>query len=372
MRTIAYILQKEFLQIFRNKTMLPMIFVLPLVQMLILVYAASFDLKDVDIYLIDNDLSQTSRDLASRFNASPFFNIAEASFSKEEGEVSLVNDDVDLVLFIPSGFEKSLLRDDKAPVQLLVNAIDGSKASVVNTYIYGILTGFNKEVIAKWKGLPDFNPPLSVEVRENYWFNPELDYKWFMAPGILAILVTLIGMFMSGMNLVREKELGTIEQLNVTPIKNYQFIAGKLIPFLFIALFDLAFGLTIAYLVFNLPVTGSLLLLFGYSSVYLVGILGLGLFISTVAETQQQVMFVTFFFLVIFILMGGIFTPVENMPDWAQTFNRINPLAYMMRGMRMIILKGSGFADLKQEFASMAVLGTVFISFAILRYRKTN
>jgi ABC-type multidrug transport system, permease component len=372
MRTIAYILQKEFLQILRNRTMLPMIFMLPLVQMFILVYAASFDLKNVNIFLVDNDLSQTSRDLTSRFNASPFFNISETSFNKEDGEISLTKNNTDFVMFIPSGFEQTLLRDDKAQIQFLINAVDGSKASLIYNYVQGILSGFNKELIAKWHGLPEFNPPMKVEVRDNYWFNSELDYKWFMAPGILTILVTLIGIFLSGMNLVREKELGTIEQLNVTPIRNYQFILGKLIPFLIIALFDLAFGLVIAHLIFGLPVTGSLFLLFGYSTVYLIGILGLGLFVSTIGETQQQVMFVTFFFLVVFILMGGIFTPVENMPDWAQTLNRVNPLSYMMRGMRMIILKGSGFADLIREFTALGILGFVFISFAILRYRKTN
>jgi ABC-2 type transport system permease protein len=209
-------------------------------------------------------------------------------------------------------------------------------------------------------------------VQDNYWFNPELDYKWYMAPGILAILVTLIGMFLSGMNLVREKEIGTIEQLNVTPIKKYQFILGKLFPFLVIALFDLAFGLVIARLVFDLPIAGSVVLLFGFAALYLIGALGLGLFISTVSDSQQQVMFVTFFFMIIFILMGGIFTSVENMPYLAQQFDRINPMYYFIRILRMIILKGSGFNDLIEEFVSLTVIGISFLSLAIWRYRKTN
>ena len=192
-----------------------------------------------------------------------------------------------------------------------------------------------------------------------------------MAPGILAILVTLVGMFLAGMNLVREKEIGTIEQLNVTPIKKYQFIIGKLVPFWLIGLFDLAFGLVIAKLFFNLPMVGSLFLLFGFASVYLIGVLGLGLFISTVSDTQQQVMFVSYFFLIIFILMGGIFTPVESMPNWAQEVNRINPIFYFMRIMRMVVLKGSDFFDLIKEFISLVVLGITFLSLAIWRYRKT-
>jgi ABC-2 type transport system permease protein len=177
---------------------------------------------------------------------------------------------------------------------------------------------------------------------------------------------------MSGMNLVREKEIGTIEQLNVTPVKKYQFIVGKLVPFWVIALFDLAFGLFIAWLVFDMPIVGSLWLLFGLASVYLIGVLGLGLFISTVTDTQQQVMFVSFFFMMIFILMGGIFTPVESMPHWAQTLDRANPIFYFIRIMRDVVLKGSGFFDLIEEFVSLVVLGIIFLSLAIWRYRKTT
>lgn len=352
--------------------MLPMIFMIPLLQMLILVFAATYDLKNVEFYVADLDLSQTSRDLTNRFEASPFFRIKETSFRIEDGEDSFNRDETDFVMVIPPGFERDLQRDDRAGIQFLINAIDGNKASLIYAYAQAIISGFNREVIAEWKGLPAFNPPQKIEVHDNYWFNPELDYKWYMAPGILAILVTLIGMFLSGMNLVREKEIGTIEQLNVTPIKKYQFILGKLFPFLVIALFDLAFGLVIARLVFALPITGSLALLFGFAALYLVGALGLGLFISTVTNSQQQVMFVTFFFMIIFILMGGIFTPVENMPELAQKFDRLNPIYYFIRVMRMIILKGSGFTDLIDEFVSLTIIGISFLSLAIWRYRKTS
>ncbi|WP_299576573.1 ABC transporter permease [uncultured Sunxiuqinia sp.] len=372
MRTLRYILQKEFIQVFRNKTMLPMIFVLPLVQMLVLVFAATYDLENVDLYLVNQDQSEASRELVAKFEASPFFRIYDASFDVTDAENSFKKEAADFVLIIPQDFERALVREDEAKVELLINAIDGNKASLIYSYARGILTGFNREIIAEWKSLPEFNPPMQVRVKDTYWFNPELDYKWYMAPGILAILVTIIGMFLSGMNLVREKEMGTIEQLNVTPIKKYQFILGKLLPFLVIALFDLAFGLLIARLVFNLPIVGSLPLLFGFAALYLVGVLGLGLFISTVTETQQQVMFVTFFFMMIFILMGGIFTPVESMPEWAQWLDRINPIYYFMRIMRMVVLKGSGFFDLWQEFVSLLIIGTSFLGLSIWRYRKTS
>jgi ABC-2 type transport system permease protein len=371
MKTILYILQKEFTQVFRNRTMLPMIFVVPLVQMLILVFAATFELKKIDFYVVDNDLSETSRKLVGKFEGIPFFHLAGSSFSDKDGENALISNNADMVLVIPSGFERNLMREDKASVQLLANAIDGNSAQLAYSYSSFIISGFNKNLIAEWKGLPDFKPPMNIDIADTYWFNKALDYKWYMAPGILAILVTIIGMFLSGMNLVREKEIGTIEQLNVTPIRKYQFIVGKLVPFWVIALFDLAFGLFIAWLIFGLPIVGSLWVLFAFAGLYLISVLGLGLFISTLADTQQQVMFISFLFMMIFILTGGIFTPVESMPHWAQVADHFNPVFYFMRILRMVVLKGSGFADLVPDFFALAALGITFLALAIWRYRKT-
>ena len=372
MKTIRYILQKEFRQIFRNKTMLPMIFGVPLLQMLVLVFAATNDMKKIDLVVVDKDLSETSRELVAKFDAISFYHLEHAVLDETAGEEMLLSDDTDAVLVIPANTERKLVRDDKAEIQLLVNAIDGNSAQLIYSYSSRIIGDFNKNLIAEWKGIPEFTPPAEVNIAESYWYNSELEYKWYMAPGILSILVTIIGMFMSGMNLVREKEIGTIEQLNVTPVKKYQFIIGKLVPFWAIALFDLAFGLFIAWLVFDLPIVGNLLTLFGLASVYLISVLGLGLFISTVSDTQQQVMFISFFFMMIFILMGGIFTPVESMPHWAQMIDRANPIYYFMRIMRHVVLKGSGFFDLLEEFVSLLILGSIFLSLAIWRYRKTS
>ena len=349
-----------------------MIFAVPLIQMLVLVFAATFDMKKIDMVVVDKDLSETSRELIAKFDAIPFYHLAFAVPDETLGEEMLLSDDADAILVIPANMERSLIRDDKARLQLLVNAIDGNTAQLIYAYSSRIIGHFNRNLVAEWKGIPEFTPPTEIKMAESYWYNTELDYKWYMAPGILAILVTIIGMFMSGMNLVREKEIGTIEQLNVTPVKKYQFIIGKLVPFWVIALFDLAFGLFIAWVVFDLPIVGCLWLLFGMAGVYLVGVLGLGLFISTITDTQQQVMFVSFFFMIVFILMGGIFTPVESMPHWAQTANLANPISYFMRIMRNIILKGSGFFDLLEEFLSLTALGITFLSLAIWRYRKTT
>lgn len=372
MHTIKYILQKEFRQILRNKTLLPMMLWVPLMQMLILVFAATFDVKEIKLTVVDNDMSETSRQLISKFDGSHFFNLNNMMLHPASAEDLLMEGSTDMVLIVPAGMEKSLIRDNTAQVQLLVDAMEGNTAQLVYSYSSQIIRQFNRDILTEQVIMNHRNHLTQINIQERYWYNDHLDYKWYMAPGILSVLVTIIGMFMSGLNLVREKELGTTEQLNVTPIKKYQFIIGKLIPFWIIGLIELAFGLTIAWIVFNLPVNGSLLLLFGFAGLYLAGILGLGLFISTVAYTQQQVMFMNFFFMLIFILMGGIFTPVESMPDWAQTINHLNPVYYFMRIMRQIILKGSEFNDLLKEFTGLTLLGISFLSMAIWRYRKTE
>jgi ABC-2 type transport system permease protein len=372
MKIILHILRKEFRQILRNKTLLPMIFWVPLMQMLILVFAATFDMKNINMTIVDHDQSETSRQIIAKFNGIPFFNIIHYAGHTKEAEELLLDGTTDMALIIPPGMERNLIREDYVQLQLLIDAIEGNSAQLIYSYSSQIINNFNQNLIATHLRIPEFKPPVRVSISESYWYNQNLDYKWYMAPGILAVLVTIIGMFMSGLNLVREKELGTIEQLNVTPIKKYQFIIGKLLPFWIIAQLELAIGLIIAWIVFNLPVTGSLFILFGFTGLYLISVLGLGLFISTITHTQQQVMFMNFFFMLIFILMGGIFTPVESMPEWAQTINHINPVFYFMRILRHIILKGSGFFDMMEEFIGLAVLGATFLSLAIWQYRKTT
>lgn len=371
MRTIKFIIQKEFRQIFRNKSMLPIIFVVPFVQLLILVNAATFEMKNIDLYVVDNDLSSTSRQLISKFEGSPFFNLKNSTFSMEEAEEALLTDDADVVLVINSGMEKSLVRENNAKVQLLVNAINGTTAGISNYYAASILATLNKDIITEWFGVGQSSEIKQINVDYSFWYNPELNYKTYMVPGILVLLVTIISLFLSGMNLVREKEVGTIEQINVTPIKKYQFIIGKLVPFWLIALFELAFGLALGKLIFDIPIVGNIFLVFGFASVYLLAVLGIGLFISTITNNQLQSMFFSFFFMLVFILMSGLFTSVESMPDWAQSLDRINPIYYFIRVMRMILLKGSTFTNIIPEFISISVYAFIILSLSVWRYRKT-
>ncbi|MBE0647255.1 MAG: ABC transporter permease [Bacteroidales bacterium] len=370
MRTILYIIQKEFIQVFRNKRMLPIIFVVPIIQLLILVNAATFEMKQIDMAIVDLDLSSSSRLLTSKFQGSPFYRIISAPFSYDEAFEQMQRGEVDVIMQIPKGFEKNLVKEKNTQIQLIVDAINGASAGLINAYSTSIIMDFNREILIEWLNPAEMAGVRRIVAETSYWYNPKLNYTTFMVPGILVLLVTIIGLLLSGMNIVREKEIGTIEQINVTPIRKIEFIAGKLIPFWIIALFELAFGLVIGKLLFNIPIEGSLWLIFLSAGVYLFVILGFGLLISTMTNTQQQSMLVSFFFMVVFILMSGLFTSVESMPIWAQKVDLLNPIAYFIKIMRMVMLKGSTFADISNLFYGMVIYAVAIISLAIWRYRK--
>ncbi len=372
MRILATLLVKEFKQIFRNKTLLPLIFVVPVVQMILLTYAASLEMKGISMAVVDQDYSQASRQLASRFEGSPFFEINLTTSSYEEALNELTTDKVDVILHMQHNFEKSLYSEKETDLQLVVNAINATEAGLINAYCTQIITDYNGQVRAEWFGSEGSGFLVSLDIIPKYWYNPLLDFKIYMFSGILVIIVTLIGMLLTALNLVREKEMGTTEQINVTPIRKYQFIMAKLIPFMIIALFELAFGLLIGRLLFGLPIVGSLGLLFLFTCVYLLAVLGIGLFLSTISNTQQQLMYMAFFFMLTFILMSGVFTPAESMPPWAQKINIINPVAYFMKVIRMILLKGSAFPDIRREFYSLGIFAMLILSLAITNYRKTS
>lgn len=364
MKVILFILQKEFIQVLRNRTMLPLIFLLPVVQLLVLVNAATFGIKNIDMVVVDHDMSTKSRELISRFEGSPFFSILNYELSLQKAQEALMDNSAAVVLYIPSDFSCGLVRNNMAPVQFFINAIDGMTAGLIRVYSSGIIEEFSRTGNLMQNQLP-------LQVSNRFWYNPQLDYNIYMLPGILVILVTITGMFLTAINIVREKELGTIEQINVTPVLKYQFIAGKLLPFLIISLFELAFGLTIGRLLFGLPMLGNLGLLFVVALAFLVVSLALGLLISTISSTQQQVMFTVFFFLLIFILMSGLFTPVESMPAWAKVLNIFNPFQYFMQAIRMILLKGSEFRDVLPQLAPLSFYAVIALSLAVWRYRKT-
>jgi len=371
MRTILYLIRKEFIQIFRNKFIGRAIFGVPIIQMLILVPAVTFEIKSIKLCIIDRDMTSESRGLISQLEGSTFFKIKYSTFSEEEANNLLHKGKCDLSLQIPSGFGKDIVTGNPGKLLVSVDGINASTAQLSWAYFNGVIRDFNMNMIAKNISAQTVTPIPQIQVTNRYWYNEMLNYKYYMLPGILGILVTAIGFLLAGLNLVREKEIGTIEQINVTPVRKYHFIIAKMVPFLIIGLIDLAIGLTLGKLAFNIPFEGSIALLFLCSAIFMVAVLGLALFISTFSGTQQQFMFVSFFCMIIFILMSGIFTPLESMPLWAQKFDMINPVAYLMRINRMVMLKGSTIHDISRDIYALILIAVAFTAFAVSRYRKT-
>jgi ABC-2 type transport system permease protein len=252
-----------------------------------------------------------------------------------------------------------------------INAINATTAQLSWAYLNGVLRDYNLELAMENISSSNVSAIPQIDIRNRYWYNELLNYKYYMLPGILGILVTAIGFLLAGLNLVREKEAGTIEQINVTPVRKHQFIIAKMVPFLIIGLADLVLGLLLGKLAFNIPFEGSIALLFLCASIFLVAVLGFALFISTFSGTQQQFMFIAFFFMIIFILMSGIFTPLESMPDWARKLDLINPVAYLMKINRMVMLKGSTIQDISRDIYSLIIIAVIFTALAVKRYRKT-
>lgn len=376
MRAIKFLLQKEFLQIFRNKGMLPIMFVMPIIQLLILSNAATFDVKNVSYMLVDQDRSSFSHDLSNAFEASSYFTLISATPQQQDGIELILENRIAMALVIPKGFEKDIINGRTAEIQFIVDAQDGYSAGIIQTYSNTILEKFMGETLPKRLSPARINTQLQtaqgIDIRQQSWYNPEMDYRIYMVPGILVILVTMIGLFLSGMNIVREREIGTIEQLNVSPIKKWQFIVGKLLPFWIIGQVELTIGIIIGMTVFHVPMEGAFWVIYLVTAIYLVVVLGIGLLISTITDTQQQAMFVAWFLMVIFVLMSGLFTPIESMPVWAQKITTFNPVRYVVDIMRRIMLKGSGWTDINTEMAWLTLYGTVILALALNRYQKVT
>ncbi|QOW08989.1 ABC transporter permease [Kaistella flava (ex Peng et al. 2021)] len=372
-RTLRILIKKEFLQIFRNKAILAIIFVMPVIQLVILPLAASYEIKNIKIAVVDHDKSTFSRELIREITASSYFEIINYGESYSQAYQEVENDKVDLILEIPNNFEKNLVRENNEKVLLAINAINGTKAGLSASYLSQILQNYNQQIQVKIAPETESVKITSgLEIVPKFWFNDNYNYRLSLVPGILAFLITLISSYLTALNIVQEKEIGTIEQINVSPITKTDFILGKLIPFWLLAMLAFTIGLLVTIFVYGIQMQGSFLLLYGFVAVYLVVILGIGLLVSVYSETQQQAMFVVFFFMMIFVLMSGLFTPVESMTDWARYIAYANPVTYGVEAIRLIMLKNSGFKDLLLHFGVISFFAIVFNSWAVLRYRKTN
>jgi ABC-2 type transport system permease protein len=372
MRTLKFLLQKEFRQIFRDPSIIRIIFIMPIIQLMILPWAADYEIKNIKLAVVDYDHSDYSRQLTNKITASGYFIITDYSGSYNQSIEQIEKDKADLLLQIPQHFEKDLVKEDKASLFMALNAINGVKANLGGVYLRSIINDFNGEIRAEWIQFPRFSPETQIEVTSSNWFNPLMNYKYFMVPGILVILLTMIGSNLAALNIIREKEIGTIEQINVTPIPKYTFVIGKLIPFWLLGLVVLTVGFLIAYVVYGIVPAGSFLTIYVFAALYLLAVLGMGLLISTFASTQQQAMLISFFLMMIFILMGGLYTSVDSMPAWAQWITKFNPVSYFIDVMRMVVLKGSSLADIKSQILVMLGFAVALNSWAVFSYRKRS
>jgi ABC-2 type transport system permease protein len=374
MKVLGFILQKEFRQIFRDKMILAMMFLMPTMQLIILPFAANFEVKNINIAYVDNDHSSYSQKLINKIGSSGYFRIVESALSYKEGLKMIEEGKADLVLEVPPHFERDLVREGSQQLNISVDAINGTKSALGGAYLSSVIADFNGNLDIIIKSPKSVVPvsKASINISSSNWYNPRAEYKYYMVPGILVLLLTMIGGFITALNIVKEKEIGTIEQINVTPIKKWQFILGKLIPFWIVGMIVFTVGLIVMYLVYGIFPQGSLATLYLFAAVYLVALLGMGLLISTFADTQLQAMFIAYFFMMIFMLMSGFFTSTDSMPGWARTISNLTPVTHFITVVRLIVLKGSGLSEVKHELFYLIAFAIALNGFAIWNYRKTS
>jgi drug efflux transport system permease protein len=370
---IKHMLIKEFIEVFRDPRMKAMIFVVPIMQLLIFSYAASTDVRHVATGVYDVDNSVASRDLVSRFVKSGYFDVA-AYISTDAQERDLLDrGKVRVVLHLDKGFESDLLAGRSAPFQMIVDGTDSNTAGIVLGYSNTIVRRFSQAMLAerieRLRG--NVRRPGQVKIETRTWFNENLESRTYFVPGVIALMITLLTLLLTSMAIVREKEIGTMEQIMVTPIRPVEFILGKTVPFALISFVDLVLVTLVGVVWFEIPVRGSFVLLVFATSVYLMTTLGVGLLISTVSLTQQQAMMTTFFFFMPAVLLSGFMFPIANMPVVVQWLTYFDPMRYAMVILRGIFLKGVGIGILWPQIAALAVMGTATLGLASRRFRKT-
>ncbi len=364
---------KEFTQVLRNPRMRAVVFVMPVLQVLIIGYAVNTDVRHVPLAVYDLDRTPASRDLLARFEGSGCFDVVRRI--QGEGDIQTVLDagSAKAVLRINRGFAEDLDGGRSAQAQLLLDGSDSNTASVILGYAARITADFNRTIIeqrfAKTAGMRLEAEPVALAWRA--WFNPNLDSRNFFVPGVLAMLVAVISIILSSMAIVREREIGTMEQIMVTPIGRLEFILGKTIPFALIGFLDVALITVIAVFWFQVPLLGNPLFLFLGTGLYLLSTLGVGLFISTVSTTQQQAMMTAFFFMLPAFMLSGFVYPIANMPVVVQWVTYLNPLRHYLVIIRGVFLKGLGMEVLWPQLLALAVLGCIMLALAAGRFRKT-
>jgi ABC-2 type transport system permease protein len=365
---------KEFIQVFRDKRTRFILFGPPLIQMVIFGYAANLDIQHVPMAILDYENSQVSRDFVSRFEGSRYFDVRARTLDREQVRRMVDHGDIVVAVQINAGFSELLRKGQTAPVQVIVDASNSNTALVSLGYVNQVASKFAQDY--QLEMLNHTSPALlrqmpSIVLERQPWFNPDLRSQWFFVPGVMGNLITLVIVLLTAFAVVREREIGTLEQIMVTPIRQGEFILGKTIPFFLIGLFDAVLITAVGTLWFQVPLRGSLLVLFTGTVLYLFCVLGIGLLISTLSENQQQAMVSAFFFLMPAIIFSGFASPISSMPAWLQLLTLVDPLRYFIVILRGVFLKGVGFDVLWPQMTCLALFAFVILLASVLRFHKS-
>ncbi|MCX6142618.1 MAG: ABC transporter permease [Ignavibacteriales bacterium] len=369
LQRIIALLRKEFGQLFKDKRLLPLVFLAPVLQLTFLGFAASLDVKNISMVICDLDKSLESRSFIQSFSNSGYFTIEYSTEDYNSVRGYVDNNKVNMALVIPPRFGNKILSREPAKVQILLDGSEGSTAAITMGYVNQIIMGASTTILTEVIGGKVPTGRVDAEIRA--WYNPSLKSRNYMVPGVLVLILLITTMNLTAMAIVKEKEVGTLEQIMVTPIRPVELILGKLIPFTLIGLGNVAVVLSVMVFGFDIPVKGSVILLFVLSGVFLLNTLGIGLFVSTISRTQQQAMMTTVFFIVMpMMYISGFVFPIENMPKPLQVLSLAIPMRYYLTVIRSIILKGVGLKALWPEACIMLVMGITILSASVMRFRK--
>jgi ABC-2 type transport system permease protein len=365
--TIRHIIRKEFIQLFRDRRMFMPLFMAPVIQLILFGYAATIDIKHISLAVVDNDRTQESRALVSSFIESGYFEQKAAPESSEAVDVLLQTGKVQAALIFPKDFARQLKNWQISPFQIIIDGTDANSATIIQSYVSLIIAKYSETVVTQ---LMMRRPEGIVRLEPRVWYNPELKSSVWMVPGVVSLILLLTTLILTSMAITRERELGTLEQLIVSPIKPIELILGKTIPFVIVGFCDVILVLVAGKLVFNIPIRGNLAFLLACALVFILTTLGLGLFISTISRTQGQVMMSAMFLMMPAMLLSGVFSPIEGMPQIIQYLTYLNPLRYFGKIVRGILLKGNGFSILWPELLVLFLMGVVTIILSSLRFKK--
>jgi hypothetical protein len=366
-----YLLEKEFRQFFRDPMLPKIVIVFPVLMMLVFPFAVNMEIRNINLVVVDSDRSILSRELIEKCTESGYFRIVDVCDDPAQALAMMDKNTADAILTIENGFSRDIVTGDRIPLGVKVNTVNGTKGSMGSQYLTSCIMRFMQSHTDAAVAQAAMQGPM-IEATSKYYYNPYLDYKKFMVPALIVIAVTMVTGFFPALNIVGEKQAGTIEQINVSPVKKTAFIICKLIPYWVITYFMIGICLLIAWLVFGYVCQGSLWSVMLFTLLHITVTAGLGLLVSNYSDNAQQAMFIMMFFVLIFMLMSGVFTPISSMPEWAQYITYANPLRYYADAMRSIFLKGSTLADVWYDAVGLLAISTVSVTWAILSYKKTN